>query len=545
MLIKSIKLLLLAGMVGLAPLARAETSSTVAVSTIARNPDASTVLPGTIAPSDNFTADDLGVPEPTTFAFILNRLTRLFAISSIRKVALDHERAQMTLLKADQDISDSRTESAIKETARYLALATKTQTELDELTVGEPDKATAAASTIQNITDTKLLDATLLDSLTVKSVGDLNHDLTQAKIQASRDMIKLLEREKLSPAQYQQRLEQINEKLAKKTSQVQKKLAKKLAVATHLQEDGAISDENLNEALTTTENETVQDLAQTANSSADDVATEIEKSFDNSPVILKQIAAKANPLAAKTLNNKIDDSMNTLAKELENAPDGVAQAKLQSTFHRAGDDGQSQELMSKFKDKVKNDKIKKSVEQITTEQDKQDNQDKLLSKSKPETVTRSSDATAKSTSDSTTTDNASKSSSSKSGDTDSSASNTGTGSASPSSGSDSSSASSSSGNSSATHESKTYEIEYKDGAFNVNDVPSGGIAVSDSIKFKNGGDTTIDIESDPHPTHTGNPILNIGSLAKGQTKTVTFASAGTFGFHNHLNPSQSASILVK
>lgn len=53
------------------------------------------------------------------------------------------------------------------------------------------------------------------------------------------------------------------------------------------------------------------------------------------------------------------------------------------------------------------------------------------------------------------------------------------------------------------------------------------------------------INSDPHPTHTNYAPLNLGNFPEGGTLTLTFDKAGTFGFHNHLNPSERGTITVQ
>lgn len=53
------------------------------------------------------------------------------------------------------------------------------------------------------------------------------------------------------------------------------------------------------------------------------------------------------------------------------------------------------------------------------------------------------------------------------------------------------------------------------------------------------------VYSNPHPTHTDYPPLNLGTFANGGTLSLTFPTAGTYGYHNHLNPSQTGTIIVK
>lgn len=60
---------------------------------------------------------------------------------------------------------------------------------------------------------------------------------------------------------------------------------------------------------------------------------------------------------------------------------------------------------------------------------------------------------------------------------------------------------------------------------------------------KSGGN--ISINSDPHPTHEDYPPLNLGQVEDGKTISLIFDKAGTYKYHNHLNPSQRGTIIVE
>lgn len=53
------------------------------------------------------------------------------------------------------------------------------------------------------------------------------------------------------------------------------------------------------------------------------------------------------------------------------------------------------------------------------------------------------------------------------------------------------------------------------------------------------------ISSDPHPIHTDYPPLNLGNFDAGATLSLSFPAPGTYKYHNHLQPSQSGTIIVK
>jgi len=66
-----------------------------------------------------------------------------------------------------------------------------------------------------------------------------------------------------------------------------------------------------------------------------------------------------------------------------------------------------------------------------------------------------------------------------------------------------------------------------------------------SITFTNDSDRTVEPSSDPHPTHTTNPQLNVGDLAPGQSKTITPTRTGSWGMHDHLQPSLKLTVVVQ
>ncbi|OGD87392.1 hypothetical protein A2870_01450 [Candidatus Curtissbacteria bacterium RIFCSPHIGHO2_01_FULL_41_11] len=77
----------------------------------------------------------------------------------------------------------------------------------------------------------------------------------------------------------------------------------------------------------------------------------------------------------------------------------------------------------------------------------------------------------------------------------------------------------------------------------TSNVNSDGSVTWTNSSEKNGG-----IASDPHPTHTSNQELTDGqfvlNLAPGASATVTVTKKGTWGFHDHLNPSAKGSVTV-
>lgn len=72
----------------------------------------------------------------------------------------------------------------------------------------------------------------------------------------------------------------------------------------------------------------------------------------------------------------------------------------------------------------------------------------------------------------------------------------------------------------------------------------GTVAAGSQVEIKNTSNSPLDFDSDPHPTHTDEPELNQGAVDPGQSKTFTITKKGTWGFHNHLDPTQHGNITV-
>lgn len=66
-----------------------------------------------------------------------------------------------------------------------------------------------------------------------------------------------------------------------------------------------------------------------------------------------------------------------------------------------------------------------------------------------------------------------------------------------------------------------------------------------SITIKNTSSHSLEFQSDPHPAHTENFELNAGAIATGDSKTFTVTAKGSWGYHNHLDSSQTGTIVVR
>lgn len=71
------------------------------------------------------------------------------------------------------------------------------------------------------------------------------------------------------------------------------------------------------------------------------------------------------------------------------------------------------------------------------------------------------------------------------------------------------------------------------------------IKVGEKVTWTNDDSANHTVNSSPHPIHTDNPFLNLGLIRMEESKSVTFDSAGTYKYHDHLNPSLTGSVTVE
>ena len=71
------------------------------------------------------------------------------------------------------------------------------------------------------------------------------------------------------------------------------------------------------------------------------------------------------------------------------------------------------------------------------------------------------------------------------------------------------------------------------------------IPLGATVVFENKDTSYHQVASDPHPTHTAYPQLNLPILAPGETSEVIFTKQGTFGLHDHLLPTLKAQVVVE
>lgn len=96
-----------------------------------------------------------------------------------------------------------------------------------------------------------------------------------------------------------------------------------------------------------------------------------------------------------------------------------------------------------------------------------------------------------------------------------------------------------------------HTVTYTDAGFSPNVLATTKGA---TIVFINASSKDIRIASNPHPLHDEYPTMggcissifdSCTNIAPGQSWSFTFVDTGTWGYHNHLNPGNLGTIIVK
>lgn len=102
--------------------------------------------------------------------------------------------------------------------------------------------------------------------------------------------------------------------------------------------------------------------------------------------------------------------------------------------------------------------------------------------------------------------------------------------------------SSTAGNGVSEQSANTSTITYTDDGFSPSTIT---VKTGTTVIIKNEASHALQFDSDPHPAHTGNTELNVNNVPTGGNETFTVKRTGTFGYHNHLNPSDTGTIIVE
>lgn len=67
----------------------------------------------------------------------------------------------------------------------------------------------------------------------------------------------------------------------------------------------------------------------------------------------------------------------------------------------------------------------------------------------------------------------------------------------------------------------------------------------DKITWQNKSGKDAQVASNPHPTHTDYSPLNLPTIKNNSEASLTFPEKGSYGYHDHLNPSRYGIIVVQ
>ncbi len=94
-------------------------------------------------------------------------------------------------------------------------------------------------------------------------------------------------------------------------------------------------------------------------------------------------------------------------------------------------------------------------------------------------------------------------------------------------------------------------VTYTDNGFSPKTVT---VAKGGMVTWKNTASDAVRVASNPHPIHNGYPTTGgcVGStfdscnnIPPGGTWSFTFTFVGSWGYHNHLNPGEGGTVVVK
>ncbi len=71
------------------------------------------------------------------------------------------------------------------------------------------------------------------------------------------------------------------------------------------------------------------------------------------------------------------------------------------------------------------------------------------------------------------------------------------------------------------------------------------IKTGEVVTWVNDDSTVHAVNSAVHPTHQVYPPLNLGNVQAGGKVSLTFPTAGTYKYHDHLTPSLTGSVVVE
>lgn len=86
------------------------------------------------------------------------------------------------------------------------------------------------------------------------------------------------------------------------------------------------------------------------------------------------------------------------------------------------------------------------------------------------------------------------------------------------------------------------EVTLTGNGFQPNSITVG---IGDKVVWKNQSGASATVDSAQHPTHLIYPKMNLGGFQDGETHELVFDEAGSYNYHNHLDPSATGTVVVE
>lgn len=71
------------------------------------------------------------------------------------------------------------------------------------------------------------------------------------------------------------------------------------------------------------------------------------------------------------------------------------------------------------------------------------------------------------------------------------------------------------------------------------------VKVGTKVTWVNKSGSVVQVNSVVHPTHLLYPSLNLGAVGNGGSVSLVFDKPGSYSYHNHLNASQTGTVVVE
>lgn len=283
----------------------AQTASTATESTAA------------LATTQEITASDLSVPNPSFWEISKRKLTRFFTFSEIKKAKLSLELANLTLLQAKKAMQTGDQEKAAALIDSYNQQIILTSDSLNQITNQFQDISNPELQNIlSKIENTRLLEVSLLDSMNLKATGELNKTMTKVRSEALKDLTEILTKENLSQDELTKKINEISKKLESKELKAEEKYIKRMDILNDLDEES--SDLELDDAIAEVKDDELDEISKESNDVITKVTDKISKRKDL--IVLQELLTRVPDSAKPAIQAKIDKEMADLTEKLKGDP---------------------------------------------------------------------------------------------------------------------------------------------------------------------------------------------------------------------------------